>query len=145
MTHIRSINHSSKEHEASDWKALDTIFRTTSGPDFKSEPTATIASHIYCHQYPYISPQTCFVLESETGQVAGYILGTPSTASFATQWQQQFPKVLAKLSEIGVEPPPDYAAEGREVPKFEDDSAANLLYEACYKPEEMLNVGIDGL
>jgi GNAT superfamily N-acetyltransferase len=143
MAKIRLINLSTKE--ASDWADLDTIFRTTSGPDFKSEPTATIASYIYCHQYPYISSQTCFVLESETGKAVGYILGTPDTASFATQWRQDFPRVLAKLAEIGVEHPPDYAAEGREKPKFEDDAAASLLYEACYKPEEMLNVGIAGL
>lgn len=46
---------------------------------------------------------------------------------------------------MGMPAPPDYAAEGREEPKFEDDAAAQLLYLACYKPEEMLNVGIEGL
>ena len=145
MPHIRPINLTTKE--ASDYSALDLIFRTTSGPAFKAEPTATIASHIYCHQYPYISPKTCFVLETDAGEVVGYILGTPSTASFASAWRERFPSVLAKLSadNVEVQTPPDYAAEGREPPSFEEDSAAHLLYEACWKPDEMLNVGIAGL
>lgn len=143
MPQIRPIDLSTKE--ASDWAALDNIFRTTSGPAFKAEPTATIASYIYCHRYPYISPRTCFVLESDEGEVVGYILGTPNTADFATTWRTEFPKVLDKLAEIGVQAPPDYAAEGREEPKFEDDSAAHLLYTARYKSDEMLNVNIASL
>lgn len=143
MPHIRPINLTNK-HETS---SLDTIFRTTSGPAFKSEPTATIASHLYCHQYPHLSPQTCFALETDSGQVVGYILGTPSTASFASAWRQKFPSVLEKLSAdgLGVQKPPNYAAEGRSPPTFEEDSAAHLLYEALYTPEEMFNVGIPDL
>ena len=85
------------------------------------------------------------MLEADSGDVVGYILGTSSTASFASAWRREFPSVLAKLAEYGVAAPPDYAAEGREAPRFEQDSAACLLYEACYKSDEMLNVGIEGL
>ena len=87
------------------------------------------------------------MLETETGEVVGYILGTPSTATFASAWREKFPSVLAKLTadNIGVQAPPNYAAEGREPPSFEEDSAAHLLYEACYTPDDMLNVGIEGL
>lgn len=140
MTHIRPVNLSTKEQ--SDWAALDNIFRTTSGPAFKAEPVATIGSYLYCHQYPYISPRTCFVLESEAGEageVVGYILGTPSTAEYARQYRQLLPDMLSKLAKIGVQPPPDYAAEGREAPTFDEDAAAHLLYEACHKTEESLN------
>jgi len=126
----------------SETASLDNIFRTTSGPSFKSEPIATIASQIYCHQYPHLSPTTCFVLETDSGEVVGYILGTPSTSAFCQKWKQTFPSVLA---EIGLEAPPDYAAEGRPEPTFEEDAAAQLLYQAYYKPEEMLNGNFEGL
>jgi ribosomal protein S18 acetylase RimI-like enzyme len=124
-----------------DCPSLDLIFRTTSGPSFRSEPIATIASHLYCHQYTSLSPSTCFVLETtheKEAQVVGYILSVPSTAAFASAWRENFPQSeLATLSEHILVP----ASE----PRFEDDAPGNLLYNARFKPEAMLNSEVEGL
>lgn len=138
---IRPVN------PTADHASLDTIFTTTAGPAFKPEPARTIGSWAFCHQYPYLTPSTCFVLSTATGEAVGYILGAPNTASFVSQSSAAFDSMLVQMNktQASLQRPPDYAAQNLAEPKFEDDAGAWLLHVMCNKPKEIYNGNVPGL
>lgn len=127
---------------SADTPALDHVFRVTAGPAFKSEPAATIGSNMFCHPYPILAPDTCFVLDSGSGEAVGYILGTPDTTDFARRWRVDFTKTLDQRPPQGMRRPPDYDAEGIARPKAEEDFPAHLLDLLYNRPEDLLNLNV---
>jgi len=142
MTTIRRITGFGR----ADFPGLDAVFRATCSPAFKTEPAATIASWVYCHQYPPMNtePQPNFVLETGAGEIVGYILGTASTPEFTFRWKRSQPWMNA-LARQGICPPPDYLALGQAEPAFEDGAAAWLLHMALRRPNQLLGAGIPEL
>jgi GNAT superfamily N-acetyltransferase len=121
-----------------DKSALDIIFRTTCNPSLQHEPQWTISSYLWCHPYPLLNPETCFVLSSgfNSDNAVGYILCTPDTRSFAARWTPEFlPQVDQRLCPR----PPDYEAEGRQPSTWASDLPGFLLHMMYNDPVNLLN------
>ncbi|KAM0699359.1 hypothetical protein Q7P36_001406 [Cladosporium allicinum] len=128
-----------------DRTGLDAVFRatrTTLNPHFTPEPTATIASFIYAHMYAVILPKSSFVLETGSGEIAGYILGTPSTPEFVRRFRACTHWCLTNLGGHGIMAPPNYKALGMAEPLPQDDFAAYLLNAAVRYPQFLFGVAI---
>lgn len=120
-----------------DRAALDHIFRVTCGESLKTEPAWTISSYLWCHPYPQLSPDTCFVLDCGTGEAVGYVLGTASTEDFAKRWKTEF---LPALDQEVLPRPPDLASEGKQGPAWDSDLPGHLLNLVYYDYSTMLNL-----
>ncbi|KAM0724013.1 hypothetical protein Q7P37_001004 [Cladosporium fusiforme] len=134
MALIRPVN------PLTDTTSLDHIFRTTAGPAFQQEPAATIGSNLFCHPYPILSPETCFVLDSGSGEAVGYILSTPNTALFASKWRSEFAAKIAQQNHPSMPPPPDYDTQNIPRPRPDSDFPGHLLDLLYNHPEDLLNI-----
>lgn len=108
-----------------DRSALDKIYRATCNPALQEEPAWTISSYLWCHPYPILSSQTCFVLDSGTGEAVGYVLGTPNTRDFAARWPRAYTPNLDRSKLL---PPPGYKARALPVPTWDSDLPSYLLH-----------------
>jgi GNAT superfamily N-acetyltransferase len=108
-----------------DKAALDKIFRATCNPALQQEPQWTISSYLWCHPYPMLYPDACFVLDDGSGQAVGYVLSTPDTRDFATRWPTDF---LPRLDKNKLPPSPNYKAQSLEPPTWDSDLPGFLLH-----------------
>ena len=75
--------------------------RETLLPSAKSsEPAVRLAPYIWTHQYTFLSPKTCWVVDDGTGRAVGYCIGCPDTPSFCAAYDSYVARVLRG---IGVE------------------------------------------
>lgn len=128
---IRPVNYSA------DRPALDHIFRVTCGESLKIEPAWTISSYLWCHPYPQLSPETCFVLDSGAGEAVGYILGTADTEAFAKRWKSDF---LPSLDQKVLPRPLNSAVESKQAPEGDSDLPTHLLNLVYNDYPTMLNL-----
>ncbi|PSN64737.1 GCN5-related N-acetyltransferas-like protein [Corynespora cassiicola Philippines] len=85
-----------------DFEAGLNVFYTTIDPGVSTEPSRTIGSHIWYRPYVILSPESCFMLDSGTGHAVGYIIGAPSTTTFASLWKEKY---LPSLDQSIIPPP----------------------------------------
>ncbi|CAE6430204.1 unnamed protein product [Rhizoctonia solani] len=87
---------------------------------------------VYAEPYVVVSPQFGFVIEdSESGDVIGYILGTPDTREFEKNTGKQWYKELRKKY-----PKDPYPRDSTEA----DKHIINLIHEPETAPEEIISV-----
>lgn len=146
MTTIRRFSYTAKI--LSDRAGIDAVFRATRTAlhhAFKPEPTATIASLVYCHMYAVTVPQSCFILENGAGEVVGYVLGTPHTPEFVYRFKYCTGWMLKTLGQLGIMAPPNYRALKMAEPHPAEDFAAHLLHTAVSRPSVLFGSGIPKL
>jgi GNAT superfamily N-acetyltransferase len=125
---------------------VDAVFRTNRtllNPRFLHEPTATIASEIYCHVY-HITRMPSFVLENGAGSIVGYIFGTHSTPEFTRRIPYLTKWLLQRLEPDGILAPPNYLGLGMAEPSPDDgnDLGRYLLHMAVRRPNALFGAQI---
>jgi hypothetical protein len=146
MTTIRPFTYSDKL--LCDRAGLDAVFRATRTAlhhAFRPEPAATIAAYVHSHMYAVAARQSCFVLESGAGEVAGYILGTPHTPQFVHRFKNCTRWLLKTLGAEGIVAPPNYRALKMAEPHPAEDFAAYLLHSALSRTSGLFGAGMPGL
>ena len=110
-----------RPYEAGDEAALRRVCLLTGdngedGTGLYSDPD--LLSDIFAVPYAVLNPETCFVaVDAESGQVVGYIVGTPDATRFVERYRKEW------LPEVGgrhQEPP--------EVPDFVSDLQAAMAW-----------------
>ena len=128
---------------------IDLVFRanrTLLNPRFLHEPTSTIASYIYCHDYT-ITRQLSFVLENGAGTVVGYVCGAPSTPEYARRIPLTLKYMYKKVEPEAIMPPPNYLALGMPEPTPDDggDLGRYILHMAARRPNMLFGASVLGL
>ncbi|KFA65333.1 hypothetical protein S40285_10028 [Stachybotrys chlorohalonatus IBT 40285] len=90
-----------RPYQASDFDATAHICRATLPPSLQgSEPARRLAPYLWTHQYTYLSPSTCFVLDDGAGTAVGYCVGCPDIASFSEAYPRYTAAILDPSPEI---------------------------------------------
>ncbi|KAF2245282.1 hypothetical protein BU26DRAFT_433080 [Trematosphaeria pertusa] len=98
MAQTESTVHVRPYNPDMDYDVVVRVFRETIGDNLHFEPAHTLSTYAWCRPYLLLSPSTCFVLSSSSsdgtscspGEPVGFILGTPSTMTFAQRWRISF-------------------------------------------------------
>jgi GNAT superfamily N-acetyltransferase len=61
-----------------------------------SEPLWRWAPYIWTHQYTFLSPRTCFVLDDGTGRAVGYCIGCPDVVAQGNEYGRYVSGVLER-------------------------------------------------
>lgn len=86
-----------RPYEPKDFKATAHICTATLPPSLaSSQPAQSLAPYLWTHQYTHLSPRTCFVLDSGTGEAVGYVIGCPSVPSFVAAYPEYVSSILSR-------------------------------------------------
>ncbi|KAI1840462.1 hypothetical protein JX265_012853 [Neoarthrinium moseri] len=86
-----------RPYEESDFEACAHICRATLPPSLSSTPIATkLSPYLWTHQYTYLSPATCHILDDGAGQAVGYCIGCPDVFAFAEAYPRYVEGPLAR-------------------------------------------------
>ncbi|SPO07496.1 uncharacterized protein DNG_10190 [Cephalotrichum gorgonifer] len=141
-----------RPYRESDAAAIDHICRATLPPALSAKPeTVRLAPYLWARQYTYLTPQHCFVLEDPTASpthpsapvnnVVGYVIGTPSIASFI----ESYPSYVSSVLSPDVERPAPGPPLDWELPGGGGVDPARLA-QIAYDGEELLrNGGREGM
>ncbi|KAI0175348.1 acetyltransferase [Pestalotiopsis sp. NC0098] len=110
-----------RRYQESDFDACAHICRATLPPSLSSSPVATkLSPYLWTHQYTFLSPSTCWVLDDGSGHAVGYCIGCPDVHAFASA----YPSYVAEVLSPTVAAPPDL--DTREPWSILDDSLLGL-------------------
>jgi GNAT superfamily N-acetyltransferase len=146
MTTIRPFAMESRPGHATHRSGVETVFRTNRtllNPRFLHEPTATIASYIYCQVY-HVTRMPSFVLENGAGHIVGYISGAPSTPLFTRRIPYMTKWLLLGLEPEGILAPPNYLGLGMAEPSVDEggDLGTYLLHMAVRRPNRLFGAHV---
>ncbi|KAH7311635.1 acetyltransferase [Stachybotrys elegans] len=90
-----------RPYRASDFDDMSHICRETLPPSLQaSEAAWRLAPYIWTHQYTYLSPETCFVVDDGNGKVVGYCIGCPDVKAFCEAYDGYVRNVLEGSKEV---------------------------------------------
>ncbi|KAF2005819.1 GCN5-related N-acetyltransferas-like protein [Amniculicola lignicola CBS 123094] len=134
-----------RPYESRDFDACLNVFYVTIDPGLDFEPARTLGSYNWYRPYVSLTPSTCFVLDSGTGDAVGYIIGTSSTKDFVKKWREEFiPSV--KLDDATLptaSPKTDQGEEGNTdlvpTPDAAKDEIVKFCRKGVFEPEGLLH------
>lgn len=84
-----------RSYQETDFEACAHICRATLPLSLSSSPVATkLSPYLWTHQYTFLSPSTCWVLDDGSGQAVGYCIGCPDIHAFAAAYPSYVTSVL---------------------------------------------------
>ncbi|KAK9419687.1 hypothetical protein SUNI508_07173 [Seiridium unicorne] len=85
-----------RPYKESDFDACAHICRATLPPSLSSSPIAAkLAPYLWTHQYTFLSPSTCWILDDGSGKAVGYCIGCPDIYAFAATYPSYVTSVLS--------------------------------------------------
>ncbi|KAH6644965.1 hypothetical protein BKA67DRAFT_541957 [Truncatella angustata] len=110
-----------RPYRESDFDACAHICRATLPPSLSTSPIAAkLSPYLWTHQYTFLSPDTCWILDDGHGAAVGYCIGCPDVFALASSYDRYVSSVLSPT----VAAPPDL--ETREPWTIMDDSLLGL-------------------
>ncbi|ETS74526.1 hypothetical protein PFICI_14392 [Pestalotiopsis fici W106-1] len=84
-----------RRYQETDSEACAHICRATLPLSLSSSPVATkLSPYLWTHQYTFLSPSTCWVLDDGSGKAVGYCIGCPDIHAFAAAYPSYVTSVL---------------------------------------------------